>query len=318
MTNLLVGVLEGFLGEHRKLNEDTGQVSFDCPACSDDKDMLEGDGKGNLEINYDMGVFKCWACAEINDMHGPVMKLLKRYGNPKTIRDYLLVKPDADTIVDKERVEVIVTWPDGYKKLSECTPKDYGYLSAMAYLRNRGIGDDIIQEFDIGYTTTGKYYNRIIIPSYGHDGKLNYFISRWYSKEKNKLKYINPEAEKQEIVFNEKKINYDATIYVVEGAFDHVVVPNSTPLLGKYLSNKFMDLLQENAMGFVVFLLDADAVKDAIRLYKELNFDNLRGRVKICIPPEGYDPSLIYEKLGREGIAKLLRGSRFLTEEELY
>ena len=47
---LLVNILEGFLGEHRKHNEDTGQISFDCPACSEDKGMPEGD-----EVCLDVG-----------------------------------------------------------------------------------------------------------------------------------------------------------------------------------------------------------------------------------------------------------------------
>jgi len=316
--SLLINILESFLGPCRKHNEETGQCSWDCPACSADKGLYDGDGKGNLEINYNRGLFKCWACAETNNMHGPVMRLLKRYGNDRIIRDYLLIKPDADQILEKEHKDIIVTLPEGYKKLSESSPSDFGYYSAMAYLRNRGIGEDIIKEFGIGYTTTGAHYNRIVIPSYDSDERLNYFIARWYSKQKNKLKYINPEAEKQEIIFNENKINFDATIYLVEGAFDHIVTPNSIPLLGKYISPKLLDALQENAMGFVVVLLDSDAKEDAINLYKGLNFYNLKNRVKICIPPDGYDPSLIYEKLGRKGITKLLKTSRFLTEEELY
>jgi DNA primase len=74
-------------------------------------------------------------------------------------------------------------------------------------------------------------YNRIIIPSYDLNGDLNYFIARWYPKEYNKLKYINPKAEKQEIIFNIGKLNLDATIYLVEGVTDHIVTPNSIPLL---------------------------------------------------------------------------------------
>ena len=314
---LLVDILESFLGEHRKHNEDTGQISFDCPACSEDKGMLDGDGKGNLEINYNLGKFRCWACQDVNNMHGPVMKLLKRYGSTKNIRDYLLVKPDADEVHDKEHKDIVVTLPEGYKKLSECTDRDYKASTAKNYLYERGITDDIIKEFDIGYTIRGKFYNRIIIPSYDINGKLNYFIARWFAKEKTKLKYINPEAEKQEIIFNEKKLNLDSTIYLVEGATDHIVVPNSTPLLGKYISSKFLELLHDHAMGYIVIVLDDDAWEDAKNLYRQLNFGDLRGRIKIVKCPSGYDPSKINEKLGKKGIVKLLKTARFLSEDEL-
>lgn len=318
MSLLLVDILENFLGEPRKHNEDTGQVAFDCPACSAEKGLLDGDGKGNLEINYNRGMFRCWSCYDTNNMHGPVIKLLKQYSTPRILRDYLLIKPDADSIMAKDHIDIDLTLPEGYKKLSECTNKDYKSLQARNYLYERGITDEIIREFEIGYTYRGDFFNRIIIPSYDINGKLNYFIARWFSPIPTKIKYLNPSAEKQEIIFNEYKINWDATIYLVEGATDHIVTPNSIPLLGKYIPLQLLDLLHDKALGNIVIVLDDDAYEDAKNLYKELNFGNLRGRIKIVRPPEGYDPSKIFEKLGGKGIVKLLMTARVLTDQELY
>lgn len=318
MNNLLVSILESFLGDHRKHNEDTGQIAFDCPVCSAEKNLPDGDGKGNLEINYNRNMFKCWACPDTNYMHGPVVKLLKKHATPKNLRDYLLVKPDADVMLNSEREEIIVTLPEGYQKLSECTGKEYNYHSAMKYLKDRGITDWIIKEFNIGYTTKGPFYNRIIIPSYDIDGKLNYFIARWFSKEYNKLKYINPTAEKQEIIFNENKINWDATIYIVEGVTDHIVIPNSIPLLGKFMSNKLIEQLHDKAQGLIVIVLDGDAYEDAKILYKKLSFGDLMGRIRICVPPEDYDPSKIFEKLKNKGIIKLLKSAHKLGPMDFY
>ena len=318
MSQFLVDILESFLGEPRKHNEDTGQIAFDCPACSAEKGLAEGDGKGNLEINYNRSMFKCWACQDTNNMHGPIMKLLKRYATPRHIRDYLLVKPDADMIVAKQVTDIVVELPDEYKKLSECTPQDYKYGAAINYLRKRGIGPDIIKDFDIGYAVKGKYFNRIIIPSYDADGKVNYFIARWFDKEFNKIKYLNPTAEKQEIVFNEGRVNWDATIYLVEGATDHIVTPNSIPLLGKYISDKLFELLYDKAKGYIVIVLDDDAWEDAKNLYRILDVGDLSGRIKIVRCPEGYDPSKIYEILGPKGIIKLLKTATHLSDKELY
>jgi DNA primase len=318
MKLLLVDILESFLGEHKKHNDDTGQIAFDCPACSAEKGLIDGDGKGNLEINYNKGIFKCWACQETNNMHGPVIKLLKKYATPKNIRDYLLVKPDTDLVNDKEKKSITLTLPEGYKKLSECTDKDYKSKIALNYLYERGITDEIIKYYDIGYTIRGKFFNRVIIPSYDSEGNLNYFIARWFPKEYTKLKYLNPDVEKQDIIFNEAKINWDSTIYIVEGATDHIVVPNSIPLLGKYISPQLLDLLQEKAKAYVVIVLDDDAFNDAKRLYRELNFGELRNRIKLVRCPDGYDPSKIYEKLGNKGIIKLLMGAYKLDDSEIY
>ena len=318
MSSLLVSILESFLGDVRKHNEDTGQIAFDCPVCSYEKNMPNGDGKGNLEINYQRNMFKCWACPDENHMHGPVKKLLKKHATPKNLRDYLLIKPDADVIINKERDEILVTLPDGYKKLSECTTKDFKYDEAMTYLRSRGITDWIIKEFEIGYTYKGPFYNRIILPSYDSEGKLNYFIARWFTKNYTKLKYLNPTAEKQEIIFNEGKINWDATIYLVEGATDHIVIPNSIPLLGKVISEKLLEMIYYNAKGLIVVVLDGDAYDDAKELYRKLNFCDLAGRIRIVRPLEDYDPSKIFEMFGNKGIIKLLRTAHKLKSTDFY
>jgi DNA primase len=310
--NFLINIFENFLGDIRKHNEDTGQAAFDCPACSADKGLYQGDGKGNLEINYNKGVYKCWVCNETNHMSGAVENLIKKYGNKTQLKEYLLLKPESAQNSNHDKDKIILRLPEGYKKLSDSNNKDYNAELAKNYLKNRNIGDDIIKEFNIGYTVTGDFKNRIIIPSYDEDGNLNYFIARWFLNKKTKVKYLNPNAEKYEIIFNENKINWDATIYLVEGVTDHIVTPNSIPLLGKFLSNKLRAYLFEKSKSFIVILLDSDAYDDAKRLYDELNVGDLKDRVKLCVPPEGHDPSSIYQYLGPTGIVKLLKNSNQL------
>ena len=120
------------------------------------------------------------------------------------------------------------------------------------------------------------------------------------------------------IIFNEDKINWDATLYLVEGVFDHIVIPNSIPLLGKTISEKLRGLLYKNTKADIVILLDDDAQEDAIRLYKSLNIGDLYNRVKMCTPPPNHDPSSIFEKWGSDGIVRLLKTSRRLLESKIY
>lgn len=315
--SFVVNILEGFLGDCRKHNEDTGQVSFDCPACSEDKGMPEGDGKGNLEINYYKDVFRCWACKDTNDMYGGVSRLIKRYGNLKILADYRLLQPEKQWN-GKELELKLLALPEGYRRLTDCSSRDFKYNRAMWYLEDRGVTPEIIEKFKIGYTTAGQFFNRIIIPSYNADGILNYFIARWFDKQRNKYKYINPEASKQEIIFNERYINWDATIYLVEGAFDHIVVPNSIPLLGKDLSNILFYELHEKAKANIVVLLDEDAYDRAQDLYWELNVGRLTDRIRICRLPTGHDPSSIFKEWGAKGIVNYLQKPIKLKQTVLY
>ena len=44
MSELVVEILEDFLGNHKKHYQDKGQISFDCPECAMEKGMMGGDG----------------------------------------------------------------------------------------------------------------------------------------------------------------------------------------------------------------------------------------------------------------------------------
>ncbi len=309
----IASILESFLGNYRKHNEGTGQISFDCPACSADKGMPEGDGKGNLEINYQKDVFKCWVCKDTNNMYGSIIKLIKKHGTTKNLKDYRLFKPDS-FLTNEDKKHLSVTLPEGFKLLKDSTPKDFKYNSAIKYLTERNITSDIIEKFEIGYTTKGQFFNRIIIPSYDENGVLNYFIARWFDRQYTKIKYLNPDVEKQTIIFNESRVNWDATIYLVEGVTDHIVIPNSIPLLGKYVSEILLEKLHEKAMANIVVVLDDDAIEDAKNIYEQLNFGRLFGKIRICPMPDNYDPSLVHQRFGKKGIIKVLSQTRKIEE----
>ena len=49
---VLVELLSDVLGNPKQHYESKGQISFDCPVCAEEKGLENGDGKGNLEINY--------------------------------------------------------------------------------------------------------------------------------------------------------------------------------------------------------------------------------------------------------------------------
>ena len=157
---------------------------------------------------------------------------------------------------------------------------------------------------------------RIIIPSYDEFGDLNYYIARDYSGKNNKRKYNNPEVPKTSYIFDECMINWYEDITLVEGVFDHIVVPNSIPLLGKVLDedNAVYSALINRAMANVNIMLDGDAVKDAKKLYYKLEDSSLKGRVRIIICDDGYDASTIYEKYGIDGIKKLMKSKRQLND----
>lgn len=307
MESFIPTILENFLGEHRRHSEHKEQISFDCPACDD------GSHKGNLEINYGKGVYKCWACKETNNMYGSLQNLIVKYGSKDDLKSYKLLKPthDRDSVKIDTRVLEI---PEGMTPLLDSD--NFKATQMIEYLHNRNVGDDIIRKFNMSFVLQGKYRNRVIIPSYSSDNHLEYYVTRAFTNWV-KPKYLNADLDKDLIIFFEQHINWDATIYIVEGVFDAIVIPNAIPILGKYISDKLFHKLQEKAKANIVIILDGDAVSDAKKLYVKLNTLNLYNRVKIVELSSVWDLSLINQKMGKKGLYKVLKSAHQLKESLL-
>lgn len=278
---IVIELLREVLGQEKAHYDLKCQITFDCPVCSYEvKGLDNGDGKGNLEINYCRHIYKCWSCSETHGTQGPLGRLLDRFGTKQIKKTYELLKPEDQQYVAK-RLQVKL--PIGYKKFSDSNPRYIPHLEAMRYLKQRGITEEIIEKFDMGYTTEGDFAFRIIIPSYDSEAELNYFVARTWLP--NKIKYKNPTIPKETIIFNEFNIEYDKDIYLVEGAFDMFFLDNSIPLLGKNISPMLFEKIYNEAQGFVHICLDGDAWDNAQRLFHELNGGRLYGKIKIIRPP---------------------------------
>lgn len=306
----LIELLSGFLGDYRKHYSRKCQISFDCPQCGQDKGVSY-DKKGNLEINYRKGKYNCWACGEETGMFGNLKSLFDKWA-------------DVEYITAFKGLKLHFTYENIYGESVEYVPKDILRLpsefSPLAgvpeiglnvkffnYLRERRITDDIISKYNIGCAFSGKYENRIILPSYDEDGELNFFVTRTINKKEKKFKYLNCEIEKKTIIFNEHLIDWEKTIFIVEGPFDHIVLPNSIPLLGKQMSDLLFKNLYYNTEAKIVLVLDPDAWSKAVNIYNKLDAGRLRGKILTVKMPEDKDVSKFNQDHGQEALFKYIR-----------
>ena len=143
--SLLVDLLLRMFGEPKNVNEYSGQMSVDCPVCSYDiKGLSKTDGKGNLEINYQNHIYKCWSCAETHDTHGHLGKLIDQFGSKKDKKTYKLIRPDK--FEKKEKVFKKLELPKEYKKFEDINPLHIPRKEAFNYLKKRGISQEIIMK----------------------------------------------------------------------------------------------------------------------------------------------------------------------------
>jgi len=302
------------------------QLQVCCPRCQEREGLSYPDGKFNLEINTAKRMFRCWKC-EDPKFSGSLGKLIRLFGSHIDYEIYKsYVGSIQDYVFDDEDDELIqVKLPDNMILFSQMEVNNLEHFEAYNYLVNeRKISREIILKYRLGFCTTGKYKKRIIIPSYDISGGINYFVGRNYgSKTIDGIRispYLNPKADKDKIIFNEGLINWDSTVYLVEGVFDMLSVPvNSIPLLGKTISITLFNKLNEIKPNVVV-LLDPDAYKNSIDLYYTLYsiYVDCEERVKIVKLPNNDDIDELRKNQGIEEVIKSLYGARNLTTEDYF
>lgn len=308
----LINILEDFLGNHKNRYSTKGQITFNCPQCADEKG-LETDGKGNLEVNYKMGKFNCWSCGETSGMRGSLSYLINRCGGKESLAKFLALKIvyEQDSQYGDAtytRAAKGVQLPVEYNTLID-VPKLGVNKAFFNYLTARGITDEIIKKFKIGYSIMGTYANRVILPSFDEDGDINYFVTRAIGKA-SKYKYLNCDVKKQTIIFNEHLINWKKTVIIVEGPFDHIVIPNSIPLLGKEMGDLLFGALYLNAEADIIVILDDEAWEYTKKIYNKLDGGRLRGRVSAVKMPINIDVSKFHETYGQAALFNYIKENR--------
>ena len=254
----LVTLLEKVLMKSYQMKN--GEHAFHCPFCNHHKKKLQ--------INTETQKWHCWVC---NKGGYKIGILLRKINAPKNIISEVLKILGDYQGVSKEKEEITkydVSLPQCYKPLWKPS-EDPLYKNAIHYLKGRNIGSIDILRYSIGFCSSNGYSNRIIIPSYDSDGKLNYFMARDMFPN-SKFKYKNPPMSKDTVGF-EMFINWKEPIILVEGIFDAIAIRNNAiPLFGKFPSKTLVMRLAEKQVKKVYVALDEDAKQDAIKLSKFL------------------------------------------------
>jgi len=311
---------EQILGEPRRdFPGSGGWFEYNCPSCADEN-FGTPDEKYNLAVNYEIGsengmFMHCWKCG----FAGPLSRLFKVYGTADQYSKYKkLIADFKESHLYEIQSGSITVNEDFYEKKEVKLPNGISDVfdgsesanMALDYLHKRGVDDYLIRKHNIMYVGNifgNPYRNMVVIPSYDTFGELNYFSGRDFTgkTEYNKKNYDTP---KTEIVFNEYLINWYEPVTLVEGPFDHIVTPNSIPLLGKHISPEYLAYrtITEKAKHTVNIMLDSDAIENAYSNYITLNNSSLMGRVRLVRCPDGYDPSDVYRVYGKKGMLNLL------------
>ncbi len=270
-----IDFIERAFGSGRLSNQGLN-ISVICPMCK----ALKGEdySKKKLVIRTDNFLVHCWVCGYKSKN---IYHLLRKY-RPKYLQEYRenffsakdLSNTDAE---DDQKEGPTVSMPKGSQFILHMD-KDGYWKEAMSYLNYRGIRrEDDIWYWKICLTRNSEQgcNSRVIIPSFDHNGDLNYWTARTW-KGNVKQKYKNPPVNRKNLIFNENNIDWTKEITLVEGPFDLIKCnANATAVLGSELDANyrlFHRIVENETPVLLAFDPDAKGKQNRIALLlKEFN-----------------------------------------------
>lgn len=284
MENVLSGLLDQVLGYGEKATKTNRKYHcpfVDCPTHGTSKRKLEVDIITDSEGN---NRWACWVCG---NKGRTIRSLFRKIGaTASQLKDLanIIVRTDRE---DQDTTQFDGILPAEYKSLLDVKKSDILAKHALLYLKKRGVTEQDIVKYQMGYCEEGPYAERIIMPSFDAAGKINFFVGRSFDPEV-RLKYKYPQASRDIIPF-EMYINWDVPVVLCEGGFDMLAIKrNAIPLLGKSITPKLMKKLVESRIQKVYIALDKDAIAMALKHCETLI--NL-GKKVFLVEMDDKDPS---------------------------
>lgn len=306
METILSGLIDQVLGYGEKATKTNRKYHCPFPDCP-----THGTSKRKLEIDVvtDSEGNNRWACWVCGNKGRTIRSLFRKIGaTASQLRDLstIIVRTDRDD-QDTEVFDGVL--PVEYKFLLDVKKSDILAKHAMLYLKKRGVTEQDIIKYQMGYCEEGPYAERIIMPSFDSSGKINFFVGRSFDPEV-RLKYKYPQASRDIIPF-EMYINWNVPVVLCEGGFDMLAIKrNAIPLLGKSITPKLMKKLVESKIQKVYVALDKDAISMALKHCESLMS---LGKKVFLVEMDDKDPS----SMGFEAFLSLIQQVEPLTTNKL-
>ena len=299
MNELLVALVNSILGSGKKTAG--GNYAYTCPFCNHHKPKLE--------INFSKGKNQpahCWSC---DVRFRNILPILRKANAPQDKIEYAKTLVVDSSYNYVEKTYAALTLPSEFISLSSVDSPTLSMRHAQAYIKNRGVSNHDILQYNIGYCEEGLYKNMIILPTYDAEGSLNYFTARSFEKDPF-TKYRNPSVSR-DIIPNEYFINWNIPVILCEGIFDAIAIKrNAIPLLGKSIQSSLMKKLIVSAVDKIYIALDSDALKQALRFCEKLMAE---GKEIYLVDLQDKDPA----ELGFANFTKLIQNTFPLTYSQL-
>jgi len=295
VNQLLVSLMDSVLGKGKQTSR--GNHAYHCPFCKHHKPKMEVNFTENKKGH---NPWHCWVC---NTRGKTIPNLLKKIEAYDKIEEAKKLIPQG-SFVEEVIVKNNLALPKEYTPFID-NPTSLMARHAYTYLKRRGVTQEDMIKYHMGYCENGEYKNMIIIPSYDDKGNLNYFTARSFEKDPYR-KYKNPSVSRDIVPF-EMFINWNSPLVLCEGPFDAIAIKrNAIPLLGKNIQTNLMKKIVSSKVEKIYIALDSDAIKSSLKFCEK--FMN-EGKEVHLLEMDDKDPS----DLGFKRFTELIQKSTPLT-----
>lgn len=299
-SNLVQCLLDVYLGKGKRLTK--GDYAYYCPVCKHKNPKLM--------VNVISGAYNCFTCHPKTTGKTPVSLFKKIAAPSEAILEMKGYFVNDTTKIDVEKDIKPIIIPKEFISLSDSSDKSLDKRQASVYLKKRMVTDADIQKYNVGYCKSGRYRNKVVVPSYDSNGRLNYFIARSYENDPRQ-KIDAPPCNKSEIIGFEYYINWNIPVILCEGIFDAIAIKrNAIPLFGKTIPKALMIKLLQPQVKTIYLALDEDAIMESIDHAQRLIY---LGKEVYLIQLHGKDPS----EIGFDGMIHYLHNAQPITDSSL-
>jgi|GEM_PF-3014380 len=247
-----------------------------CPFQSSHSDGI--DSRPSFNIHKSEGIWYCYACKRkgtlpqlVSLLYGTSLKdswqIIERKSINKMINPIDRIEKELNNLLSptNNKENGIINLPEEYDINLPKEARDFLIIQ-------RGLTEEAIKFFQLGYCNSGFYSKRVIIPVI-IEGRIITFIARSISNTVS-LKYLIPKGTlKSSILFNMDSI-FNDEVYIVEGPFDAMKLwslglKNAVSIFGCSLHPSQIRSLLRKGVKKVCIMLDGDAAGRKSSKYME-------------------------------------------------
>ena len=167
MDNTILNILSRAIGSTYTKLKKTDEYMFWSPFITHHKPKLQ--------INIKSQKWHCWVS---NQGGHNFYQLFKAVGVSQSdwsdLKEYLNEQDDYYVVKTSKNQKIKVSLPKEFKRLNYDTFNTPLEKRCINFLKERGFDNNDIIRYGVGYCESGEYSDRIIIPSYDKNGRLNF------------------------------------------------------------------------------------------------------------------------------------------------